>query len=68
VCNDQLLQLIECIESLKVDVKKKMMLKWAFVACTKVTRDHRRRFFAREILYASIFAGENSAATMIATL
>jgi hypothetical protein len=51
VCrNGKKLQLIECIELLKNDVKKKMMMKRAIVACTKVTEDHHSRFFARKIL------------------
>jgi hypothetical protein len=36
------LQLIECIESIKSDVKKKMMLICALERCTKVTRRQKR--------------------------
>ena len=43
--NGQLLQLIECIESLKSDVKKKMMLARACDRYTKVTGEHRQRNF-----------------------
>ena len=38
LCNGAQLQLIECIESIKSDVKKKMMLSRACDPCTKVTR------------------------------
>src|ERR1700722_10462073 len=69
--NDRPLQLIECIESIKSDVKKKMMLIRACDPYTKVTGGHRRRkfrereqrrrsFFLREIfggLWALTFAG-----------
>ena len=41
LCNGRLLQLIECIESMKNDVKKKMMLHVACDACTKVTCEYR---------------------------
>ncbi len=41
--NGRLLQLIECIESIKSDVKKKMMLTRARDPYTKVTRDGKRR-------------------------
>jgi hypothetical protein len=41
--NGVLLQLIECIESIKSDVKKKMMLACAPERCTKVTREEKRR-------------------------
>jgi hypothetical protein len=40
--NVVLLQLIECIESLKSDVKKKMMLTCAPERCTKVTKERKR--------------------------
>jgi hypothetical protein len=40
--NVVLLQLIECIESIKSDVKKKMMLICALERCTKVTREQKR--------------------------
>ena len=43
--NGRLLQLIECIESLKSDVKKKMMLTRACDPCTKVTSEGWRRNF-----------------------
>ena len=43
--NGRLLQLIECIESLKSDVKKKMMLARACDRYTKVTREGWRRNF-----------------------
>jgi hypothetical protein len=36
--NGRLLQLIECIESIKSDVKKKMMCSDAYDSHTKVTR------------------------------
>src|SRR6266852_4585884 len=45
LCNGVQLQLIECIESIKSDVKKKMMLPCAYDPCTKVTRDRWRRNF-----------------------
>jgi hypothetical protein len=51
------LQLIECIELLKNDVKKKMMMKRAIVACTKVTGDHHSRSFARKILSPGVLPG-----------
>src|ERR1700722_12967108 len=55
--NGRLLQLIECIESLKSDVKKKMMLTRAYDPCTKVTREHSRRNFRdRKLRYQSFFA------------
>jgi hypothetical protein len=43
--NGRLLQLIECIESLKSDVKKKMMCSRACDPCTKVTCEGWRRNF-----------------------
>src|SRR6478752_2995316 len=43
--NGRLLQLIECIESLKSDVKKKMMRTRACDPCTKVTCEGWRRNF-----------------------
>ena len=66
LCNDAQLQLIECIESIKSDVKKKMMLSRAYDPCTKVTRDdfrrnfhqrnrHHQRFFRRKLFDASDF-------------
>ena len=39
LCNGVQLQLIECIESIKSDVKKKMMLPCAYDPCTKVTSE-----------------------------
>jgi hypothetical protein len=51
------LQLIECIELLKNDVKKKMMMTRAIVACTKVTGDHHSRSFARKILSSGVLSG-----------
>jgi hypothetical protein len=46
--NGLLLRLIECIESIKTDVKKKMMLTGACDRHTKVTRDGlRRNFFSK---------------------
>jgi hypothetical protein len=39
ICNDRLLQLIECIESLKSEVKQKMMWKVKCNIGTKVTRE-----------------------------
>src|SRR5437762_6040444 len=45
LCNGAQLQLIECIESIKSDVKKKMMLSRACDPCTKVTRRRWRRSF-----------------------
>src|SRR6266853_3498971 len=45
LCNGAQLQLIECIESIKSDVKKKMRLSRACDRCTKVTRRRWRRSF-----------------------
>ena len=45
--NGRLLQLIECIESLKSDVKKKMMLARACDRCTKVTCERLAKKFSR---------------------
>jgi hypothetical protein len=57
------LQLIECIELLKNDVKKKMMICRAIVACTKVTAEHHRRFFAGKISAMELCAAKNCAAS-----
>ena len=46
--NGRLLQLIECIESIKSDVKKKMMYAGAFDRCTKVTIEHGEGNFVGE--------------------
>ena len=65
LCNGVLLQLIECIESIKSDVKKKMMLTRACDRYTKVTREHptgifrdsrrdRRIFLVRKVLRALV--------------
>jgi len=44
--NGRLLQLIECIESIKSDVKKKIGVTRASDPYTKVTTDDRRRRFS----------------------
>src|ERR1700719_3589082 len=54
--NDRPLQLIECIESLKSDVKKKMMLARACDPCTKVTRERLEKKFSRMRLPLSKFS------------
>src|ERR1700674_5148921 len=56
LCNGAQLQLIECIESIKSDVKKKMMRSRACDPHTKVTRGHwRRKFCEREQRLRSFF-------------
>jgi len=44
-CNGRLLQLIECIESIKSDVKRKMMMKRARDPYTKVIVGLKRNVF-----------------------
>jgi hypothetical protein len=46
--NGVLLQLIECIESIKSDVKKKMMLTRALERCTKVTGEEKSRIVSAQ--------------------
>ena len=60
LCNDAQLQLIECIESIKSDVKKKMMLSRACDPCTKVTRDRSQRNFCQLKHHSRSFSSENS--------
>src|ERR1700686_2180333 len=50
LCNDRLLRLIECIESIKSDVKKKMTSARACDSYTKVTRQSCRRNLRRRIV------------------
>jgi hypothetical protein len=69
LCNGAQLQLIECIESIKSDVKKKMMLSRACDPYTKVTRDRlSRNFCERERLRRSfpVFSSSRSSSRILA--
>jgi hypothetical protein len=56
LCNDLMLRLIECIESIKSDVKKKMALTSASDPCTKVTAAKcERNFSIRKMFRVNIF-------------
>src|ERR1700730_898485 len=58
--NGRLLQLIECIESIKSDVKKKMMLRRACDRYTKVTRDGHGRNFLEPGSILEVISSQNS--------
>jgi hypothetical protein len=58
--NGRLLQLIECIESIKSDVKKKMMLTRACDPHTKVTRHRAREIFFTGIIIRELFSSKSS--------